>query len=368
MRTTYLSILGSPSSGKSYFLGTMTWQLRKHLADRFAVSFGDAEPHFNGSLTDYENTLFHPAEPDELVVIRKTELQGDLYNTVLYGNQSVSYPKPFLFAVRPLPDHPHYELAERVSRAICLYDKAGEHFQPGFDTVGSPATQHLARSEALFFLFDPTQDHRFRQACRGISSDPQLVEAARTARQETVLLEAANRVRRYSGLKQHTRHDRPLIVIVTKYDAWSHLLGQKMLEERDFMYVGNSRIASVNHAVVDDVSTRLRRVLQKYSPEIVAAAEGFADEVVYFPVSALGGPPEVDPRSGGLCVRPGNVEPKCVEIPLAYTLSRWLTGLIPYVRSKPKQVLQIPTHDAAPARSADPPHSIRLPRRHEGRS
>jgi len=93
---------------------------------------------------------------------------------------------------------------------ICLYDNAGESFQPGHDTAQNPTTQHLAKSRALFYLFDPTQDPRFREQCRQFSEDPQLRSRPKTQEgesamsQHTLLLEAAQRVRRYahSGWRQ----------------------------------------------------------------------------------------------------------------------------------------------------------------------
>ena len=51
-------------------------------------------------------------------------------------------------------------------------------------------------------------------------------------RQETILSEAAQRVRRYAGLAQSQKHDRPLIVVVTKFDSWKHLLGSAHLAGR----------------------------------------------------------------------------------------------------------------------------------------
>ena len=33
-------------------------------------------------------------DQDALVAIEKTETQGDLYDTVLYADQAVSYPRP----------------------------------------------------------------------------------------------------------------------------------------------------------------------------------------------------------------------------------------------------------------------------------
>lgn len=195
----FASILGGPSSGKSYFLAAMTWQLRQSLSKYFALSFGDADPTSNRSLNEYEELLFLNPKQDEPVRIVKTELQGDLYDSVMFDQQVVRFPRPFVFSMKPLPSHPGYRTIARLSRALCLYDNAGEHFLPGQDTADSPVTRHLARSRVLFFLFDPTQDPRFRRACAGKTNDPQMADGSRTARQETILLEAADYARRLCG-------------------------------------------------------------------------------------------------------------------------------------------------------------------------
>ena len=104
----FASILGAPASGKSYFLAAMTWQLRQSLGRYFSIAFGDADPAANRSLNEYEELLFLNSKQDELVAIRKTELQGDLYDTVLFDQQTVSYPRPFIFSLKPLPNHPGY--------------------------------------------------------------------------------------------------------------------------------------------------------------------------------------------------------------------------------------------------------------------
>jgi len=227
MEPLFLSIFGAPGSGKSYLLAAMTWELRKVLPLNFAMSFSDADPVLNRVLNDYEESLFSSPRADELVplanLIRKTEEQGELYDMVAYGTQNVSYPRPFVFAMQPQLSHPNAAKAESLSRVICLYDNAGESFQPGKDTVASPVTRHMAQSRSLFFVFDPTQDSRFRKHC-----DEKLgpASAAKMSRQEPILQEAAARIRRYVGLKQTDKHSRPLIVIVTKCDAWLHLTGE----------------------------------------------------------------------------------------------------------------------------------------------
>ena len=111
----------------------------------FAVSFRDADLLANSLLNDYEQSLFLNPQGEDLVLlanlIRKTELQGQLYDTVLFGNQSVSYPRPFLFTLSPTEQHPNAEARQRLSRLLCLYDNAGEHFQPGMDSNRSQATR-----------------------------------------------------------------------------------------------------------------------------------------------------------------------------------------------------------------------------------
>jgi hypothetical protein len=43
----FVSIAGAPASGKSYFLASMIWQLRKTMAKNFCSNFTDADPKMN---------------------------------------------------------------------------------------------------------------------------------------------------------------------------------------------------------------------------------------------------------------------------------------------------------------------------------
>ena len=331
----YFSILGAPASGKSYFLAAMTWQLRQQLSQHFHLSWSDVEPTAHVHLNAYEERLFLNSDPDELVSLPKTDVQGEhLYDTVQFGEQLVIYPPPFVFALRLLPAHPLHKQADQLARSICLYDNAGEHFLPGADKVGSPVTQHLALSRVMFCVFDPTQDPRMRELCRTRTLDPQMGDQTRTYRQETILLEAADRVRKYAGLAQSGKHSRPLIVVVTKADAWCHLLGQ---ESESFtlpeLYWKTPQGTQFDTQRVDEMSRVVRSVLAQCAPEFVSAAESFAEQVIYIPVSALGRAPELDPQSGQLCVRPREIQSAWVEAPMVYALQRWGGGLIPAFRA-----------------------------------
>jgi hypothetical protein len=178
----------------------------------------------------------------------------------------------------------------------------------------------------MLFLFDPTQDPRFRRLCQ--EGPAAAGNAARTGRQESVLLEAATRVRRHTGLPQNVRHNRPLVVVVTKYDSWASLLD------------GNTQTPSIrgDRLDVESIEQRsqsLRQLMLRVCPEVVTAAEGFADQVTYVPVSALGCSPQPDPRTRALAVRPRDLRPVWATVPLLYGLSRATTGLIPTLRRKP---------------------------------
>jgi hypothetical protein len=327
MEPMFLSILGAPSSGKSYFLATMIWQLRRTLGTHFHLSFGDADPFANQILNDYEEKLFLNAKTEQLAYLPKTEREGDLYEPVRFEERVVLYPRPFVFSIQPQEGHPRYANGRRSSRALCLYDNAGEHFLPGGESANSPGTQHLSLSRVLLFLFDPTQHLRFRQACAGQTDDPQM-EREDVHRQDQVLLEAANRIRAQSNLGQSEKYSRPLIVVVTKYDAWWSLTGQQPLKTEHVVKTKGG-LSALDVGVLQAISRQVRGLLLEHSPEVVAAAESFSGDVTYIPVSSLGCGPEVDPQTGMLMVRPGKIRPMWAEVPMLYALHRSVGGLIP---------------------------------------
>lgn len=314
-------------------LATTTWQMRQALGSRFKLSISDADPDSNRQLNESEERLFFNEHPEQLASIPKTETDGQLYQPVQFGDETIWYPKPFVFVVQPLANHPRILERDEISRAICLYDNAGEHFLPGGESSISPATQHLTISRGLLFLFDPTQHARFREACREGSEDPQITGTGRSHRQDQILHEAANRIRTHAGLAQQQKYGKPLIVVVTKADAWAPTLwpAWKHLDDpiRD-----TENTAGLETDLIERVSDELREVMAKHAPEFVNAAEGFAENVTYIPVSALGRAPEEDPETGMLGVRPKEVQPVWAEVPLLYLLNLTSTGLIPAVRRR----------------------------------
>jgi hypothetical protein len=312
----------------------MTWQLRQILPSRFGIAMTDTDTVSNARLHEYEEQQFLNPDPETVVFIAKTQLEGDLYDEVNLGTHVVRYPRPFLFNLGPMSQHPNYAKSTIVSRVMCLYDNAGEHFLPGSDSAQAPVTRHLALSRALFFLFDPTQDARFRKAAEGKTNDPQMkprtkrLERESTYRQDTVLVEAIQRVRRHAGLREDQMHQRPLIVVVTKWDSWKALLPGVDPVPPPYRGVAGSNVNVLDSTRIEDVSNKLVSLLRTLTPEIVAAAEGFTKHLLFVPVSATGCPPELDESTGAFGVRPKNLNPYWVEVPMLYALSKWSAGLI----------------------------------------
>lgn len=344
----FVSLIGAPASGKSHLLASMTWELRRTLRDRFGIVFNDADALANLSIHRYEETLFVNGEADRLVSIRKTEMQGELYDQIRLGQQIVSLPRPFVFTMRSNAANAGNDRL----RVMCLYDNAGEHFQPGMDSAAAPGTQHMARSKALMFLFDPTQQPGFRERCRAFSDDPQLYGAARTLRQETILTEAASRVRRYTGLSAQSKHDRPLLVVVSKADIWGQLLDEDLSTEPllpDPLQPG-TEMALVDLPRIERTSASLRRMLLKHTPEVVAAAEDFCKTIVYIPSSALGRGPELQAGTGMLGIRPRDIRPRWAAVPILYLFARW-SSLLP----APANASSWPAASAQPMSSSSTP-------------
>ncbi len=334
---TFFSILGSPSSGKSYFLSSSLWSLRTTLSRQFAISFEDSDPAANAKLHEYEETLFFNSREDQLVALPKTELDGDLYEQVeIEHGRTMLLPRPFMFRMRLMPQHPKADRVEKNGRAICLYDNAGEHFLPGAHTANAPGTRHLAISKALMFIFDPTQHPQFRKACRGQTDDPQVSKDLVSFRQDHILAEATRRIRSEMGLGQEERDKRPLIVVLSKYDVWAPLIGTGNLN-RDWIFRELQQgLHLLNVVQLKIISNKFRTLLQQLAPEIVSTSEAFSEDVIYIPVSALGCSPRElpgaepvgDPPRLPLGVIPSEISPIWSEVPLLYAMHRTMPGMI----------------------------------------
>jgi hypothetical protein len=261
-------------------------------------------------------------------------MQGRLYDEIRLDDMTMRLPRPFMFSLTPQPHHPWYgDNKNALAQTLVLYDNAGEHFQPGMDSATNPGTQHLARASGIFFLFDPTKDARFRARCE--SDDPQLSRRSGVERQEILLTESMSRLQRYAPQWRTKKYDRPLVVIVTKFDIWRSLLKHPL--GRPWGRSPGAVTASLDMDRIMKTSFEVRYLLKELCPEFVATAESFASKVIYVPVSALGHSPSSDPKnpaSGLLLVRPRDIKPKWAVVPMLYMLARF--GMIRAVRRRLK--------------------------------
>ena len=339
----FVSIIGAPSSGKSFFLPAMTWYLRSNMPEKFAVNFQDADPRLNIRLHDYEETLFLNPDRDSVVTIAKTtEKEAEnLYDQVLMGKERVMFPRPFVFRVEPTAAHPVASRIAAISRAVCMYDNAGESFGAAATVESSRLTNHLEHCDLTLFLFDPTQHPRFREAAKDKSNDPQWTrQLKKVVLQNTILDNAAARLRKLRGMSLQERFGGPLVVVVTKLDAWVKLLpaenrNQLLAAEYLPQITAGSSMSVIRSDLVQVLSQTVRGLLRTLAPEIVSAAEGYSTDVTYIPVSATGS--GVQPIAGAsqsadgnisLGVRPRNMQPKWCELPLLVGLSKAKTQLV----------------------------------------
>jgi hypothetical protein len=328
----FVSLLGTPTSGKSYFLAALAASARRDLPGKLAIDFTDADSTANMPIIAYEEQLFHAHRPDELVplakLIEKTQRSGSLYRPVIIGGQSVSLPTPFTFLLKPKEGHANY--GKMSGKVVCLYDNAGENFLPGGDSVSNPETRHMSEASFLLFLFDPTQDPRWHEMMRRSCPTTEM-PVVQGRRQEDVLREALTRVRKLRGLPDGVKHDRPLIVVLNKSDLWRELIPK----HENKMFVRQNGIAGVNTDAVTEQSNALRALLMHAIPEVVYAAEGFCERVYYMAASPLGNRPEY--VGGQPHIRPRDIRPDGVLLPFLLGLQTATSGLLQYTsRTAPK--------------------------------
>jgi hypothetical protein len=180
------------------------------------------------------------------------------------------------------------------------------------------------------FLFDPTQHQPFRRKLATvraeIASDRPLKG---DARQDQVLIEVGNRIRRFSGMRDTDKSDRPLVVIVTKLDLWESLVPEYRTQS-PMVASTRSGASALNLDRIDELSKGIRRLLAEHAPEVITAAESLAKQVTYIGVSALGVTPEHHPQHPDRwAVRPADVQPNGVEIPVLFGLQQQFPKLIP---------------------------------------
>ena len=75
------SLVGTPGSGKTYYLTTMLHQLEYALSREFGIAFRDSDASGNASLNSMRMKLFSADNPQSAILAR-TSSSGELYHDV----------------------------------------------------------------------------------------------------------------------------------------------------------------------------------------------------------------------------------------------------------------------------------------------
>jgi hypothetical protein len=320
------SVVGAPSAGKSYFLTSMVNQLEEVLPSRFGLSFQDGDASGNALLSNMRARLFSDSKNPAEIALDKTVPGGEMFRTWERDGRSVKLPKPFTYLVAPFREQD--EGTQPLH--LIFYDNAGEQFEPAERSEGSEssdedATRHLASSDAIFFLYDPATNVKFRRKIAG-KNDPQISDDKflKLNRQDNIIAEMRIRIKSELFLDAREKLSSPLAMLVGKCDLWADLLESPLVNP--VTEQGLSLEAVVRN------SDLIRGFLLETSPAIVGNAEAISGEVVYFPVSPIGHSPQPFAVPGGQGERigpvPGQVAPRFVEVPVIWTLARLYPDLI----------------------------------------
>lgn len=308
------SIVGAPSSGKSYYLTALVHSLRRTLSELFSCSFLDVDPLLNAILDGYERTIFMAVDRKAVAVLPKTQQTGrDFSDQVLLDGVATDLPKPFIFELKPIAS-----AGKRMENCnVIFYDNAGEHFQPGTDVLINPATRHLAGSRGIIFLFDPTNDAAMRQLCN--RQDPQMADAAKVSDQAVLLAEMINRIRRHRNMAASEKADIPLVIAVAKYDAWRGHFAPEPEKLKTVVESADCSDGKLDIGILQQVSFALRELMLEYAPAVVSSAEAFFRRVWFVPVSNFGCLARRD-ANGYIGIVPEELHPIWVEEPFLILL------------------------------------------------
>lgn len=335
-----LSVVGGRASGKSFFIVSLIRWMKQNLSTIYGLRF-EGEPYRerNTQINEHIENLFTRQKTNKL-----TTLEGDKRNAnaIMVRIQKIHseqpdeyyYPLPAMYAMSPSKN----KASDISLHYLCVYDHAGEDFEPGVDNPKHPLTKHIGNSNALFFVLDPTQDADFREMCDLPESDEN--DALEIKVKKKPLIVFTEMIRRiyseYTGesgkhLSKTEQYDRPIVVVVTKCDTWKHKLEEASREalKKDPIADGTG-VRSISKTIIDDVSSDVHRLIRPYFSDLVGVIDGFASDVKYIPVSATGKqaiPRSTDNQGQGGYV-PGSLEPIWVGVPFLYALAKQKKKLV----------------------------------------
>ena len=306
MKNDIVSLVGAPSSGKSYYLSILLHHMPGVLYKNYGVAFVDADPPLNAVINTMKNNLFYSSSREEHF-LAKTQLEGGMYDRLVRHGKKVSLPKPFVYTMRDLEDAGN-------QTSITFYDNAGEHFEPNINIDDSPGALHVAYANAIAFLFDPLSSPAIKNKITDCA-DPQL-ERESIDQQAIILAEMSNRIKqiRNSMLDFGT----PFAFIVNKCDAIKGLVDYSKFEDPISKGV-------LDVSIIDRNSERVRGFLMDFVPDVVINAEMVSSNVRYFIASPFGHSPHtIKNEAGETYIAPdvSKINPIFIEQPFLWLFSQ----------------------------------------------
>ncbi len=309
-----VAIVAPKSAGMGYYLASLVHKLERDLPRDFDIPFRDADPVQNAALNDMRIRVFYSNTPEEFREGRDY-LNGKLHSNVWRNNIFERMPHPFI-----------YTLSRGNSTHSLMFYNAMSADSEKDETTGawSMSRDVLKEADAVFYLFDPTQDPSFRDIIADTIKDRQI--SSRTICQQSILLtDMEMNLRQALNLPHGTKTNIPIALILTKSDVWEELLGPEPL-----LPIVRNRALKPHNIMAN--SARLRDLLFRIAPEIASKAEAISERVCYFAVSSFGVQPDVfiDELTDESFIAPaeGKLTPTHVTDPFMWALHLHDTGVL----------------------------------------
>lgn len=308
------SLVGGQRAGKSYFLAVLADRLPTLLANKTDLRWENHDPEGNMNLENYKDRILGAKSPEQ-AAIEKTVIGGITYREVHKGGREIPMPVPF-----------HYRVCRegRPPLTCTFYDNAGEHFTPTESVEKNPGSLHVARADAILFLFDPLQSPKFVHHMLELEvTDPQLNQPMPDL-QEVILAEMKTRIKRVKNLGPDGKLDVPVAFLVGKYDAWKEMIRE---EQRgvDTEILKGGKLCLQTLQKNSDLAWGLMKVC---APAVLRNAEALASNIVFFPVSTFGHNAVNTVNGKGFAPDPRKIDPVLIEAPFLWILSQIRPDLI----------------------------------------
>lgn len=355
------AVVGGRSTGKTFFLIALNRWLHSELPE-FGLNYRDGYSEKNEVLDKFGEQLFPEASvSNDLVQLAGNE-RGDNDASVFKPRRGhedefpdvgdmYNYARPFMYLMnRARNDFQNEEIIEQYS--LCLYDHSGERFwrENANHVENIQATKNVVESDALFFLFDPTQIpgivHAYKEVKKQesggimepyIGAEKNMEDTEQAPKNHPLAIFSVMRALISNSYPEMRKYDGQFVVILPKCDAWMCLLDVDIQEcLKNYPCHKNEETnrpsGKLSRHVIDKVSDAIKRFLLKKEykcDKFVKAVNDFASNAIYIPVSATGCQPTIEDGAEGF--KPGNLHPIWIGVPFLYTLAKHKDKLIEIV-------------------------------------